>query len=86
MKTSIIDKIRSSDWALTKKGKIINNTEVHALGIGVYHGLTPHKKIPEDVLEENQDVRREPHYAKGGFAIGVSLKTIAVAGLGGVAL
>ena len=83
---SIIKKIRESNGLGTKTGKIVNNKEVHALGIGIYHGLTPHRKIPEEVLNGNEDVRREPHYAKGGFVFGTAVKWTAIASLGGAVM
>ena len=66
----MIEKIKASDLFLTKKGSLISTKEVHAFGIGIYHGITPHKEIPKTVMEDNEDVRREPHYAKGGFIAG----------------
>ena len=67
---NILSRIRSSNGFLTKKGKLTNKKEIHAFGIGIYHGITPTKGIPETVLDENDDVRHEPHYAKGGYVIG----------------
>lgn len=67
---NITKKIKASGGFLTAKGKLINRKEVHAAGIGLYHGVTPTKGIPEDVLEDNKDVRREPHYAKGFYVLG----------------
>lgn len=48
--------------------------EVHAFAIGVYHGVAETRRIPEEVRTGNKDVKKEIHYAKGGFVVGVLLK------------
>jgi hypothetical protein len=83
MKEKLKD-FKESNGFLTKEGKLFNRTEVHSFVIGIYHGLTPTRGIPQPVLEENQDVRREPHYAKGGYILGRTVFTAGAALTGGM--
>jgi len=63
------------------KGLLSTYAEWHALGIGVYHGVSEDKQIPTKIFKSNSDVSKEPHMAKTGFVLGVAAKYLAV-GLG----
>jgi hypothetical protein len=54
-----------------------SNREIHAFGIGVYHGFIDIRDwsgLPDELPDENDDVDREPHYAKGGYVLGAVLR------------
>jgi len=45
--------------------------EVHAMVHGIYAGLTEWKGSE---LPQNEDVRAEPHYFKGGYIVGTLMR------------
>lgn len=53
--------------------------EVHAFVIGIYEGF---KDVKFDGIDEgakrNPDVKKEPHYAKGGYVLGAFLRILAI--------
>jgi len=57
-------------------GFLSTSTEVHALGIGIYNGFkdfTDWDGLDKKTLE-HKDVKKEIHYAKGGYVLGAFLR------------
>lgn len=59
-----------------------SSAEVHALVHGIYAGAStrPWRFGPEQ-LPDNDDVRAEPHYFKGGAIVGTGLQWLVLAGV-----
>lgn len=49
--------------------------ETHAIGHGLYHGLTS-KSPTATELPDNKDVQAEPHYFKGAYVVGTLLQVV----------
>ena len=47
--------------------------EIHAFVHGLYCGLTEWRGIDSETMR-NEDVRKEPHYAKAGYIIGTLVR------------
>jgi len=47
--------------------------EIHAFVHGLYCGLTEWRGIDSETMR-NEDVRKEPHYAKAGYVVGTLLR------------
>lgn len=60
-----------SDGLLTKKGKLINYHEAHAMGVGYVDGRrnpdADHLERLDKAREQYEDVDNEPHYFTKGF-------------------
>lgn len=64
-----------------RNGVLSYAAEWHALTHGVYLGLTTRPRVTPP-QPQNRDVRKEPHYYRGGYVIGTLLH-LAIAGLTG---
>jgi len=47
--------------------------EIHAFVHGLYCGLTEWRGIDSETMK-NEDVKKEPHYAKAGYIVGTLLR------------
>jgi len=47
--------------------------EIHAFIHGLYCGLTEWRGIDSETMK-NEDVKKEPHYAKAGYIVGTLLR------------
>jgi len=74
---------KPTEQSSDRNGFLSYAAETHALGIGVYHGMkSPIPKPPKEV-PDNEDVKAEPHYYKGGFVLGTFLQAFLIVALGG---
>lgn len=72
--------VRESDS--DRDGFMSYKSESHAIGHGLYDGLTTRRPYPKE-LPDNVDVQREPHYFKGAFVLGTLLQAALVVGASG---
>jgi len=71
IKLKIASWIIKSKGFLTKKGALLDYSELHSLGLGIIDGLT-HKsqdyhKVVQRTLVRNKDVDKETHYYRIGY-------------------
>lgn len=66
-----------------RDGFLSHSAETHAVGHGLYHGLTsrPWRARPS-TLPDNRDVRAEPHYFKGAYVLGTLVQWVILLTLG----
>lgn len=60
------------------------SAEVHAIGHGLYDGLTSLKPWA-DSLPDYDDVQKEPHYYKGAYVAGTAFQLLFIVAVGMVA-
>lgn len=66
----------TEESATERDGFLSYSAEVHAVGHGVYGGLTSPRPWAAGELPDNPDVQAEPHYFKGGFVVGSILQLV----------
>ena len=78
--TKLKESIKQSAGPLTAKGRLADYQEIHALGLGLIHGIMMHKANYERVVdwasENNEDVKKETHYYEAGYFVTNRIKWI----------
>lgn len=73
----------TSEEDTERDGFLSYSVEVHAVGHGLFEGLTTRPtRWRSHEPPENPDVRAEPHYYKGGFVAGSLLQVAILVAIG----
>ena len=65
--------MNKKEKGIDRKEFLSTYAEIHAFVHGIYAGMTEWKGIDCMTLQ-NPDVKKEPHYAKGGYILGTFLR------------
>ena len=71
---------------VVKLSEFLNTyAEIHSFVLGIYCGLTEWKGLDSETLN-NPDVKKEPHYCRGGYILGTLLRVAIILLIGGKAI